>query len=257
MTSRLEAEQHFHDEQAEARRAYFAAKPDEQRVDDEWYLDHETWVRPAFSLLGDVSGLRVLDYGCGHGMAGVVLARRGASVTAFDLSPAYVEEARARADANGVADRMVCVQAPAEQLPFPDASFDRVWGSAILHHLDLPRAARELARVLRPNGHGVFCEPWGGNPLLEWARRRLPYRGKHRSPDETPLRERELAELRGHFREVQVFPFQLCGMVRRVWPRAPFLSLLDRCDSGLFRHWPGARRFCRFVVLSLQHPVCI
>jgi len=44
----------------------------------------------------------VLDYGCGHGMAAVVLARRGARVTAFDLSARYVAEAAARARANGV-----------------------------------------------------------------------------------------------------------------------------------------------------------
>ncbi len=46
--------------------------------------------------LGDVAGLPVLDYGCGHGMAAVVLARRGAHVMAFDLSPGYLTEARRR-----------------------------------------------------------------------------------------------------------------------------------------------------------------
>src|SRR5919199_1431749 len=72
------------------------------RFDDDAYLDHETWIRPALARLGDVRGLRVLDYGCGHGMAAVVLARRGARVTAFDLSPGYLAEARRRARANGV-----------------------------------------------------------------------------------------------------------------------------------------------------------
>src|SRR5205823_4605799 len=123
--------------------------------------------------LGDVRGLRVLDYGCGHGMAAVVLARRGARVTGFDLSPGYLEEAGARAAANGV---QVCLtQADGERLPFADGAFDRVWGNAVLHHLDLDRAGRELFRVLRPGGLAVFCEPWGENPLLNWARRRLSY----------------------------------------------------------------------------------
>lgn len=252
MTTRLHTEQVFHDEQARERRAYFAAHPEQLRVDDGWYLGHETWVRPAVALLGDVAGRRVLDYGCGHGMAAVVLARRGAWVTAFDLSAWYVEEAAARAAANGVADRLACVQASGEQLPFADGAFDRVWGSAILHHLDMPRAARELARVLRPGGVAVFCEPWGGNPLVEWARRRLPYPGKHRSPDEAPLRERDVAVLRAHFAEARLLPFQLLSMARRVWPRAPFLPLLDRCDAALFRHWPAARRLCRYVVLALR-----
>ena len=71
-------------------------------------------------------------------MAAVVMARAGATVTAFDLSPGYVAEARQRATANGVS--VECVVADGENLPFPDATFDAVWGNAILHHLDLARA---------------------------------------------------------------------------------------------------------------------
>src|SRR5437879_1215852 len=93
---RLSAEQAFHDRQAEGR-ACRLRRPDDLRFDDDAYLDHETWVRPAFERLGPVAGLRVLDYGCGHAMAAVVLARRGAEVTAFDLSQGYLAEARLRA----------------------------------------------------------------------------------------------------------------------------------------------------------------
>ena len=98
---RLSSEQAFHDRQAEGRAPRFR-RPDDLRFDDDDYLDHETWVRPAFDRLGPVAGLPVLDYGCGHGMAAVVLARRGALVTAFDLSHGYLAEARRRARANGV-----------------------------------------------------------------------------------------------------------------------------------------------------------
>ncbi len=119
-------------------------------------------------------------------MASVVLARRGGRVTAFDLSPGYLQEARRRTEANGV--NVSFVRADGERLPFADASFDRVWGNAVLHHLDVTIAARELHRVLAPGGVAVFCEPWGENPLLNLARRRLPYPGKERTPDEIPLR---------------------------------------------------------------------
>src|SRR5581483_8167179 len=77
-TDRLRSEQQFHDRQARGRAATFAAAPFRLRFRDADYLDHESWVRPAFARLGDVSGQPILDLGCGHGMAAVVLARRGA-----------------------------------------------------------------------------------------------------------------------------------------------------------------------------------
>src|SRR5437868_2330535 len=133
--TRRTTEQLFHDRQAADRAGAFRTGRADLRFDDAEYLDHETWVRPAVAKLGDLRGKRVLDYGCGHGMAAVVLARAGAAVTAFDLSPGYVGEARERVAANGVA--VECVVADGEELPFPAASFDAVWGSAVLHHLDL------------------------------------------------------------------------------------------------------------------------
>src|SRR5262249_45184112 len=147
-TDRLSSEQLFHDRQAAERSRYFLEHASQLVFDDNQYLNHETWIRPAMARLGDVQGLDVLDYGCGHGMAAVVLARRGARVTAFDLSAGYLAEADGRARANRVAIDLV--QANGEHLPFADASFDRVWGNAVLHHLNLEVAGNELYRVLRP-----------------------------------------------------------------------------------------------------------
>jgi SAM-dependent methyltransferase len=246
---RLDSEQLFHDRQAEGRAASFRT-PNTFRFSDEAYLDHETWIRSAFTRLGRLDGLRVLDFGCGHGMAAVVLARNGARVTAFDLSGGYLDEARQRAAANDVT--VDFVRANGERLPFADASFDRVWGNAVLHHLDLDVAARELSRVLRPGGVAVFCEPWGENQLLEWARRRLPYPGKGRTTDERPLRRRDLAPLRSVFPKLEVEGFQLLSMARRVLRPGRLVSGLDWCDRMLLTRVPALRRFCRYVVLTLH-----
>jgi SAM-dependent methyltransferase len=249
-TDRLSTERAFHDRQALRRSATFACQPGRLCVDDDAYLDHETWVRPAFERLGDVRGRDVLDYGCGHGMAAVVLARRGARVTAFDLAHAYVGEARARAEANNVP--VSFVQADGERLPFAGASFDAVWGHAVLHHLDLRTAARELARVLRPGGVAVFCEPWGENSLLNWARRRLTYPGKERTPDERPLRRRQVSLLRGVFPVVEVRGYQLLSMARRVLRPGRLVERLDRCDAWLLARVPALQTWCRYVVLELR-----
>jgi SAM-dependent methyltransferase len=243
---RISHELLFHDRQAHERADAGVLLP----FEDADYLDHETWIRPAFAQLGDVRGLHVLDYGCGHGMAAVVLARAGAAVSAFDLSGGYVEEAAARARANGVSIHVV--QANGEHLPFADAAFDRVWGCAILHHLDLARAGRELRRVLHPQGRAVFCEPWGGNPLLNLARRRLPYPGKHRTPDEQPLTRRQLAELKAIFPSVHVRGYQLLAMARRVLRARRLRAHLDKCDALLLERVPALEHFCRYVVLTLQ-----
>src|SRR5436309_12177021 len=139
---RLTAERLFHDRQARDRAESFRRRPGDLRFSDDEYLDHESWIRPAFAKLGPLPGRCVLDYGCGHGMAAVVLARRGARVSAFDLSAGYLGEASRRAAANGV--RLNLVQADGHRLPFADAAFDRVWGNAVLHHLDIDTAGREL-----------------------------------------------------------------------------------------------------------------
>jgi ubiquinone/menaquinone biosynthesis C-methylase UbiE len=249
-TDRIFFEQAFHDQQAGERATDFARRPDALRFPDQLYLDHETWIPPAIQQLGDLTGKHVLDFGCGHGMAAVVLARRGAHVTAFDVSAGYLDEARRRALANDVA--ITFFQADGERLPLSDQSFDRIWGNAILHHLDVERAGRELSRVLRPGGVAVFCEPWGENPLLNWARSKLPYPGKERTPDEQPLRQPHIRLLRTIFPQVEVRGYQLLSMARRLLRWRRLISGLDWCDSMLLARVPALQRFCRYVVLTLR-----
>ncbi|MGL4551895.1 MAG: class I SAM-dependent methyltransferase, partial [Gemmataceae bacterium] len=67
-TDRLRDESQFHDQQAAGRAGRFP-DPASLRFTDDDYLDHETWVRPAFAKLGPAAGLDALDLGCGHGMA--------------------------------------------------------------------------------------------------------------------------------------------------------------------------------------------
>jgi SAM-dependent methyltransferase len=249
-TDRLQAEQAFHDRQARHRALTFARHPQDLAFTDDAYLDHETWIRPAFARMGDVSGEAILDFGCGHAMAAVVLARRGATVTAFDISAGYLAEGRRRAALNDVTIRFL--QANGETLPFADRSFCGIWGNAILHHLDLDRAGREIRRVLIPNGRAVFCEPWSGNRVLRWARQHIPYAGKDRTPDEEPLGKRQLRILRRHFSEVTVEGYQLLGLARRVFARSKLVDGLDWCDAMLLGRIGGLERWCRYVVITLR-----
>ncbi|GIW81825.1 MAG: hypothetical protein KatS3mg105_3632 [Gemmatales bacterium] len=240
----------FHDRQAELRRMTFVRHPQRLLVDAERYLDHETWIRPAFARLGNVAGKSILDLGCGHGMASVVLAARGANVVACDLSAGYLAEARQRAIANHVSVKFV--QADAHRLPFADATFDRIWGNAIVHHLVADEAAREIHRVLKPTGQAIFCEPWGENPLLNWSRKRLHYHGKERTSDEKPLGRPELLAFEKVFSHIEVQGFQLLAMLRRLMPGGLPIPFLEACDNFLLHAFPAMQRLCRYVVIVLK-----
>lgn len=97
------------------------------------------------------SGARVLDIACGTGNATIPLARRGASVTGLDMTPHLLEEARTRADREGLHIRFD--EGFAERLPYPDGSFDVLVSMFGIMFSPLPAiVVSEMARVLRPGG---------------------------------------------------------------------------------------------------------
>lgn len=97
-------------------------------------------------------GMRILDFGCGPGSISQGLAEYitpGGSVTGIDTSPDVIATARANRSNSAV----TFLAASVYELPFPDASFDVVYGHQVLQHLAEPvTALRELRRVLRPCG---------------------------------------------------------------------------------------------------------
>ncbi|MEV6056520.1 methyltransferase domain-containing protein [Streptomyces sp. NPDC052107] len=114
-------------------------------------------------LSGAVPGDRVLDVGCGTGyLTRHMAARIGpkGAVTGVDPSPPVLDYARGRNRRPGSAP---CDyrEGVAEALDLPDASFDTVVTSLMLHHLPeelRPMALREMYRVLRPGGRLLVAE---------------------------------------------------------------------------------------------------
>lgn len=95
--------------------------------------------------------LHILDVGTGTGYFCILLARRGHDLTGIDLTPAMIDEARRQAASEALAVHF-CVM-NAQQLDFPDASFDAVISRNLTWTLPNPvQAYREWYRVLKPGG---------------------------------------------------------------------------------------------------------
>lgn len=100
-------------------------------------------------------GLRVLEVGCGVGLDSVRMARHGLSVTAIDLTVVGASTANRRARQGKFDATYLC--ADAENLPFPDATFDYVYSFGVMHHApDTQRCVDEAHRVLRPGGQALI-----------------------------------------------------------------------------------------------------
>jgi len=233
--SRLARERQFHDDQAACR----SSSPnfeDNLRLTDNWYLEHASWISNAINSLGPIFGKCILDWGSGHGMASTLLTRRGAHVIATDLSGGYCKEAFHRGLVQG--QKFGVVQADGIRLPFPDSFFDGIWGHAMLHHLNMNLALEEIARVLKPGGRFVFCDPFEGSFLVRWARRIAGWRRGHRTDDEMPLNWTALCSIRRQFPNVIAtfwdIPCVISGRIPGNWPNN---SAISHC-------------FSRYVVVS-------
>ena len=109
-----------------------------------------------FDLIGDISGLRVLDAGCGDGYHTRMLARMGARVTGVDISEAMLATARKEEGLEALGIRYEILSFTKLD-PFGDASFDAVVSMmALMDCPDLEGSLTEFARVLRPNGMLAF-----------------------------------------------------------------------------------------------------
>ena len=171
-------------------------------------------------------GMQVLELGCGTAYFTKELSLTGASITAIDISPELLAEARNNCPAANVTFEVQNAYA----LSYPDASFDSVIGSSVLHHLEIKEALQQIYRVLRPGGSIAFTEPNMLNPQIA-VQKNVPAVKKRLgdSPDETaffrwPLRR--LLERTG-FRDVRVTPFDfLHPKVPETW--IPFVQKFGR-----------------------------
>ncbi len=220
----------------------------------------DEWEHALLSRIGDVSGRRVLELGCGTGDLSLALVDRGALLTALDLSPGMVKVARGRAARYRPESTPEFIVAPVEETGLPGGGFDLVVGKWILHHVDLDSGAREVRRLLRAGGRGVFAETSGLNPLLSVARRTFVGRwgvARYGTDDEHPIGRADLRLLRRHFSSVEVDApiFWLVQMVDRhllMWRYPRATQACRRVDAALARVVPPIRRYSYWIVVDVR-----
>src|SRR6266508_1446616 len=169
----------------------------------------------ALKLLADwqiPAGVRLLDVACGAGQIAIPAARAGIYVTGIDIATNWIAQARARAAAEDLTIQFD--EGDAEQLPYPDASFDVV--VSLVGAMFAPRpehVAAELVRVCRPGGRIImvtWTPPGFVDQMFKAISRHVPPAPGMPSPvlwgDEATVRER----LSGGIKDLK--------MTRRTYP---------------------------------------
>jgi SAM-dependent methyltransferase len=148
------------------------------------------------------------------------VAPHAASVTAYDLTAQMLAVVQREASARRLGN-ITTVQGMAEELPFPDAHFDRVISRYSAHHWhDVPAALRELQRVLKPGGQALLIDTAGGEtPLLDTHLQAVEI-----LRDPSHIRDYSVREWLAFFREAG-----LPANLRKEWPvKIEFSSWIER-----------------------------
>lgn len=212
----------------------------------------------ALDYLGPMKGKRILFFGCGlqWSMAEGFWSS-GADVSMIDISGSAVMFMEEKIRKEKREERMRAVQMDCEELEFDAKAFDLVFGNAIIHHLNIAKAARELSRVMSPEARAAFIEPLGMNPFINLYRRMTP---QLRTPDEHPLTHSDFKLLSEHFsrcdhEEFTLFalaPVVFNAVMARFGRSGISMGGTAAVDDFVLKKMPLLRRYCWNTVIKLE-----
>ena len=215
-------EQVFHDQWAES------TSLSAIRVREAFECDTAPENRYILKCMGDLTGKKVLDLGCGLGESSVYFAMQGADVTAVDVSPAMVALTQRLAKSCNV--QLKAVAASTNLLAIEKGTFDFVYLANVAHHVPNRRQLWiDVHSALKEGGRFYSWDPLAYNPLINVYRRMAT---EVRTIDEEPFTRDDLNLVKGIFGNLEYKMFWLTTL-------SIFLKyfLFDGLDPNKIRFW--------------------
>jgi ubiquinone/menaquinone biosynthesis C-methylase UbiE len=128
---------------------HFTARADHYDKSSHWCTADDLMAK-VVDCVSPEPGHKMLDLACGTGLVTRAFVGRVGKLVGLDLTPAMAAQARE------ALDELVIGQA--EQMPFEDATFDRITCRQGIQFMDAPAAASEILRVLKPGGRVVLID---------------------------------------------------------------------------------------------------
>jgi len=232
------------------------AKSSQRHTEEFWnhvYASHSTQIPDetdpmlvtAIEYFGDIRNARLLDVGCGNGRSSLFFAKRGANVTAIDISEVAIQNLSQFCQQHEIYNISPIHYSALNIAEL--GQFDFVFGNMILHHLEpFERFARSLRAGLTPNGKAYFRENSAFSNLLIWFRENLV--GKFGIPkggddEEFPLTPQEVELLRKYFAVDVVYPELLFfRLASEYLLKGRLHSLMNQLDTYCFQ-FPNLRKY--------------
>ena len=242
---RLQDERNFHDEIFSSKKRKSVGKFYSINKTIEKDYDAEIFQNP--------KGKVILEYGCGMGDKLMSLDKLGAMTHGIDISQFAIRDLSTKAKVVG--SKTVYEVMNAENLTFEDRTFDLIYGSGILHHLNLEKAFLTIGRKLKNGGRAIFIEPLGHNPLINGFRNKTP---DIRTEDEHPLLVGDFVAAKKYFDKISVRYYYLStlGLPLIFGERTPnfLITIFNFLDKIIFTIVPPLRKHAWQVLLKFEKP---
>lgn len=245
--NRLEAEKKFHNKR-------FANNERDRESVGKFYSINKYAKKTFYDLVKvNCNDKKLIEYGCADGLNLEIFEKFGAHVTGIDISEEGIKKALEKMAIKK--NNVNCLVMDVENTLFEDSSFDIVTGMGIIHHLDIKKIYAETSRILNINGHAIFFEPLGHNPVFNLFRKMTP---KIRTEDEHPLMRKDLRMLKKYFNKIEIKYFSLLTLLavpfRKSFVFNSMYNFLSIFDQLIFKI-PYLKEWAWVVVIHAQNPI--